>query len=222
MKSASQAIYECYKTLPPPDEGLCFLCGGSAFDAQPFKFPPTFTDFDVARGDMGVCIACRFLMDEKNAVVQEKTVKDKLQRARNYSHFVVDDEWLILSKAHKAAMRELLTQDYIPGVAIVAVSGQKHLAFKAKVNPPESKAGWVQFEEQCLWVDAFEFSVVMEHVQKLYQQHSKDAILSGRYTFYPDTDLALWRQNENAIRTYRDSALLELAVYLATKDDNDG
>lgn len=243
MLSASQLLFfhlfPAHKNasflFTPPSAPFprCYLCGGPAFDPRPLSILPkaTFTDYNVARGDVtaGICAACAWWMQEKNTDLQTLLGRDKPQKARNYSLFLTSGPEdhkcaLALSKAQKREMATLLLDDAgVPEVAIVAVSGQKHLVFKARVNPPGQQAGWVMFEEQHLWLDQRQFAVLFNAVQALYRaRYSKEAIETGRYTFYPDSDRATWREYDPVVRTRRGSVDLSLAVYLVQLEAPDG
>lgn len=216
--------------LPSNSAPRCYLCGGPAFDPQPITrlLKSTFTDYNVARGDAGagICAACAWWMQDKNTDLQTLLGRDKPQKARNYSLFLAPDgageakRTHVLSKAQKREMASLLLSEQgIPDVAVIAVSGQKHLVFKARVNPPGQRAGWVLYEEQHLWLDRLQFGELFDAVQALYRSgYSKEAIETGRYTFYPDSDRTVWRMYEPLVRARRGSIELSLAVYLAQMD----
>lgn len=219
--SATQRLYSLLYPLPESSDGRCYLCGSPAYAPQPLKalIKPTFTDFGLARGDAnaGICCACAWMMEEFN-VDMPPSGTGKATAPRLYSHFLADGQHYILSKAHKADMAALLLGNFMPEVAIVAVSGQKHLGYRARVNPTGQRAGWVQFEEQAIWLDLEQFGKLFGSVAALYQaRFTKDSLLTGRYKFYSDSDSVLWRSHENLLAPRRGSAVLELAVYVVTK-----
>ncbi len=118
--------------------GTCRFCGeevegGVAFDQW---VKPTFTDFDKLLPGDAVCPGCLFWFDEASTVLQTHFGKDVPQRIRNYSHFIVNGDWLPLSKADKSAMTALLLNPPFPELAAIASSGQKHIVFRAVRNPP--------------------------------------------------------------------------------------
>lgn len=199
--------------------GMCRFCGlsglGLSFAAW---VRDTFTDHDrLLPGDI-ICHACQFAFDEASSLLTLATGRDKLQRMRNYSHFVVRGEWLPLNKGEKDGMVAALARQ--PEVAIIAVSGQKHLIFRAQ-------AGWWQIEEQSsppfpdvLWP-------LLATVELLYSGgFSKGEIETGRYyqhrllEFGLDRYLAL----EALIAPARGTLPLELALFLAQRRelDDDG
>lgn len=225
--TASQVIFRarCGALPGTRDDKSCYLCGGATYAPQALRalIKPTFTDFDVARGDLnaGICCACAAALNEQDVDLQRLLGREKPQRPRNYSHFVKNGAWTPYSKAQKADMIGALW-DAVPEVAIIAVSGQKHLAFKARVNPPGQAVGWLMFEEQHVWLDLDLFRATFQRVSALYAAHfNKESILTGRYSFYPDSDLATWKRCEPALRAIRGGAVLALAVYLCTRDDNE-
>jgi hypothetical protein len=226
--SASQYLYTAAShRMHGRTNTRCWLCGGPAYESIPVKdwVKSTFTDYHAAQGDYeaGVCVACVWATQYKCEELQLKVGKDKPQNMPAYSHFVVSGQWHVYSKAQKAKMLALLVSSRgLPIVACVTESGQKHQSFKARVNPSGQSAGWVMFETQHVWLDQAKFSELLSHVQALYNaRFSKVAIQTGGYTFYPDSDLALWRQHEFAIRSQRGSALFNLAVYLVQKEENE-
>jgi hypothetical protein len=222
-RTATQLIYEAAgHRLTDPTEGRCYLCGGVAYAPTPIKaiIKPTFNDFNAARGDMsaGICSACVWTMTQPTPLMQAKTGKDKPQTFRTYSHFVVGGAWGVYSKGQKAEMLAALLTGVMPEVCVVSESGQKHLAFKAQANPAGQTVGWVQFEEQRFELDLEEFIPLQAHIQALYDAgFTKEGIGTGLYRFYPDSDMAVFRRHETAIKDQRGSLTFALALYLTTK-----
>lgn len=228
MLTATQLIYQASGLhLPPPPDTLiegevptCLLCGGAAYGGVDAKkhLKNTFNDYHIARGQSNyICSGCLFTFSERSQEIADRMGRPTPQRFRTYSHFVLAGKWLTFSKAHKAQMVAIL-REQVPEVCIIAESGQKHLAIKAHVNAPNQLAGWVQFEEQTLWLDVRIFNDIFSSVDALYQGgYNKEHISTGRYRFYPDSDVALWREHEPRITPHRGSMLFKLAVYLDTK-----
>lgn len=131
------------------------------------------------------------------------------QRMRNYSHFVIDDEWIPLSKADKARMAEILRGDF--EVAVIAESGQKHIVFRAV-------PGIVQFEEQQIR-DVGAILALLNPIQSLYAGFSKSEIETGQYKQHRIIrfDLTEWHELERQIHHWRGSLLFRLAIFLAQK-----
>ena len=223
MLTATQLIWRCagepkLADIEPAD-GSCWLCGGELDGCgMPYqKFvKPTFTDHDKAACPTSdyVCSACVFCADDHNQVLADMLRKDKPQRMRNYSHFVVNGEWVPLSKASKPQMIELLQHAEL---AVIADSGQKHIIFRAK-------PGMWQFEEQALVPDWWGFTRLFELISELYTVFNKTEIATGNYgmprlrTF----GLSRWRGLEEQIKPYRGSPVFDLAIFLAQREEDDG
>lgn len=219
--SATQAIYQTLYPLPDVSVGRCYLCNGPAHDSTPAKgvLKVTFTDYDRARGDAedGICCACTWSLQESNPDAQRFFPKPL--SLRMFSHFLINGIWQAFTKARKREMSTLLLADVMPEVAVVSESGQKHLLFKSRLNPPGQRAGWLLFEQRMVWLDLAAFQSLYAHVDALYQSRfTKEALLTGRYSFFPDTDLKLWREHESFLRSARGSELLALCIYLVTKE----
>lgn len=203
--------------------GQCRFCSqsseGIAFDKW---VKPTFTDFDKLQGGNIVCNSCLFFFDESNAELTQRMGKDKPQRMRNYSHFIVNGEWIPLSKGNKAQMRELLLGDVFPELAAIADSGQKHIVFRATRNQVGSKAGWVQFEEQRLYLVPDDLRGLLVPIEGLYTQFSKGEIESGDYIGYRILTFGLerWYELENKIKPQRGKPIFSLALFLAQRSDD--
>lgn len=231
--SPTQLLYAAAGAPPvpdaePSDAALCWLCGG-ALDGSGVPrrqaIKATFTDHDCARAPESdaFCAACVWIMAERNDALTARTGKDKPQRGRNYSHFVKAGVWYPLGKAQKDAMRALLLEPPFPELAVIADSGQKHLVFKARANPPDAAMGWVQFEEQVIWVDPAQLATTLELVEALYVIFSKTEIATGAYNHRRILDFGLerWRALEAEVRPLRNRALFNLALFLAQRSDDD-
>lgn len=216
MRTVSQIIYDAAGRPGVGAEerrGTCYLCGGWMDFGVPAKFPATFVDYDKAHAQSDyICDACAFCMSERSEVLMHKVGKDKPQCMRNYSHFVLGGEWIPLSKAQKREQYEILTRR--PEVAIVAVSGQKHLIFRAQ-------PGFWQVEEQRILPDPLGLAIVMNKVRQLYWSgFSKREILTGDYATNRIIKCGAdrWQELESQIKPWRGSVLLELAVFLVQKE----
>lgn len=196
----------------------CWLCGGSAFASVPLRefVKPTFTDHDKVgcpSSDV-VCAACAFCHDEQSELLAGLVGKDKPQRMRNYSHFVVNGEWIPLSKGDKARMTELLLRQ--PELAVIAVSGQKHIIFRAQ-------PGWWQIEEQSVLPFPDRLRELLTVVESLYTGFSKAEIETGRYIQYRIAKFGLseWWALESQIKNERGGLPLQLAIFLAQKGESE-
>jgi len=204
--------------------GVCRFCGrqNEGDDFQRWV-KPTFTDLDkLLPGDI-VCNDCLFWFDERSEKLAMLVGKEKPQRMRNYSHFVVGGEWIPLSKGNKARMSEVLLGEPFPELAAIAESGQKHIVFRATRNPAGGRAGWVQFEEQTIWIEPGELKSLLEVVEQLHSIFSKTEIQSGSYLPYRVIQFGLqeWQALENSIKPQRASLFFNLVVFLAQRKDNE-
>lgn len=194
--------------------GICRACGehgtGQKFDDW---VKPTFMDFDKLKSGEIICAACLFCFDDRNEILTRITSKEKPQRMRNYSHFVVNGEWIPLSKGDKPRMKELIMQ--LPDVAVIAVSGQKHIIFRAR-------PGWWQIEEIGSRPFPATLSGLIEQVEELYVGFSKSEIETGRYPQHRIIKFGFdkWRELDSAISAARGGIALELALFLAQKDED--
>ncbi|MES2222091.1 MAG: hypothetical protein V4587_14135 [Acidobacteriota bacterium] len=165
-----------------------------------------------------ICAACFMCMDDQRGDLAALTGKDKPQRMRNYSHFVIGGRWLPLSKGSKAEMLSILLQQ--PEVAIIALSGQKHLIFRAQ-------PGWWQIEEASRRPFPDDLARILASVQPLLDGgFSKAEIESGRYISRRIADFGIdqWSDLDSNLRGLRGSIEMQLAVFLAkTKErESDG
>jgi hypothetical protein len=196
--------------------GTCRSCGEESI-GTPFEewVRDTFNDRNrMMPGDI-ICQACQFSFDVKSPTLTAKVGKDKLQRMTNYTHIVQAGVWYALSKGEKARMVELLTRPC--ELVVIAVSGQKHLIFKAQ-------PGWWQIEEQAVRPFPDQLSIIMALVEQLYNGGiSKTEIETGRYSQRRILDYGLerWRELEQAVKPLRGSVALNLALFLAQKEDTE-
>ncbi len=196
-------------------KGVCRTCGA---DSVGLLFSDwvkdTFTDWDKLTAGTIICHACQFCFSEKNEKLTKITGKDKPQRMRNYSHFVVGGEWIPLSKGDKRRMSELLLSD--PEVTVIAESGQKHIIFR-------SKPGWWQFEESAFRPFPDKLRVVQAVVEEMYEGFSKAEITTGRYIQHRILEFGLerWSRLDTQVRAIRGTPVLTLALFLAQKEEND-
>jgi hypothetical protein len=197
-------------------EGTCRTCGEPGIGLSWAKWvKPTFTDHDKICGGEIVCAACLFCFDDQRTDLAERMGKDKHQKMRNYSHFVAGGEWLPLSKGDKARMRDLLLAG--PEVAVIAVSGQKHLAFRCL-------PGWWQIEDATVQPFARELTELLPVVEEIYNAGiSKTEIETGRYIQRRILDCGVewWAARERVIAPLRGSIQLQLALFLAQRKDDD-
>ena len=204
--------------------GICRICG-KATEGAPFTswVKDTFTNYDLLHPGEIICDACLFWFDQHSTDLQHIMGKDKPQKMQNYSHFVIGGEWMPVSKGDKPQMTRLLLANSFPELAAIAVSGQKHIAFRARRNPPNQSNGWIQFEEQSVWVDQDRLTAMLAMVEELYTVFSKGEIESGNY--FPkrilDFGMQRWLLLEETVKPIRKTILFQLALFLAQRSDDD-
>jgi hypothetical protein len=198
--------------------GPCWLCGETMARGKPAKMPATFMDYDkAARPDATyLCEACCFAMEERSVTLQTRLGSDKPGCMRNYSHIVLHGEWLPLSKAQKRETYDALLRS--PELAVIAVSGQKHLLIRAQ-------PGRWQVEEVAVLPDPSLLEAMMATIQPLYDGgFNKAEIETGLYI--PRRiiryGVEAWQTQEEVIRPWRGMVLFELAVYLLQKGEGGG
>jgi hypothetical protein len=204
---------------------LCRFCGNESDDMTDFNrwVKPTFVDHDKLLDGDGVCDSCLFWFDERSAELAALVGKDKPQRMRNYSHFVVSGMWIPLSKADKQHMQSILLGVPFPELATIAESGQKHIVFRARRNPLGATCGWVQFEEQSLFVQPMELKELLTLVESLHAQFSKEEIETGDYVQHRVRQFGVeqWWTLESGIKSKRGGLLFQLALFLAQRSKDD-
>jgi hypothetical protein len=216
---ATLTLYQAAGSPPQPGEisGLCRLCSDSGVGLAAMEWiKDTFTDHDKLWPGEIVCHACQFSCEEASALLQERVGKEKPQKMRNYSHFVVDDQWQPLSKGDKRAMLEILLGS--PALACVAESGQKHILFRGR-------AGWWQFEEQQLMPCPKLLTDILAVASPLYEAGaSKAEIESGRYSQFAlkKVGAQLFKQLEPQLRQWRGGLPFKLAIFLLQKEEANG
>jgi hypothetical protein len=205
---------------------ICRICGNDGIGSEWSSWvSDTFTNYDLLLPGEIICDDCRFWFGQKSDELQRRMRKDKPQKMQNYSHFIIGGEWRPVGKGDKSAMAQILTTPPFPEMAAVAVSGQKHLAFRARRNPPGGSAGWVQYEEQAVWVIQDDLRGLLKSIEALYAGFSKSEIESGRY--FPQRILRFgvdrWQELEACIKHKRSTVIFSLALFMAqrSEDGND-
>jgi hypothetical protein len=212
--NCTSAIYEAARqpTIEGEVKGICRTCGADSVGILFSSWvKDSFTNHDLLREGSIVCRACLFCFEEKSEILKAKTGRDKPQKMRTYSHFVVDGEWFPLTKADKRKMRELLKAS--PTVAVIAESGQKHLLFRARV-------GWWQFEEISMLPDWARVESMLPAIEELLTGFSKAEIESGNYNLYKVDKFGVrrWHELAQPLLKVNLSAYFQLAIFLAQKE----
>ena len=196
--------------------GRCSVCGCATSQGVQLSLPETFMDWDKLVFPEGgiICPACKFGMAERSEELAKRVGKDRPQCMRNYSHFVVDGVWYPLSKAQKRRQYEMLLRR--PAVAIIAISGQKHLILRAQLDR------W-QIEENSIAPDLQGLEKLYGWMMTLYLgKFSKSEIETGQYLPYRVARFGIesWRNTELELRDWRGSAIFDLALFLCQKEES--
>ena len=218
MKSATSIVHSAAGAPLIPDgvDGICAMCGCEGTGVTFADWVrPSFMDYDKLKLGTITCQACAFCCEDGSVLLQEKLGRDKPQRMRNYSHFVIDSEWAVYHKGQKREILHMLRRS--PDVAVIALSGQKHILFRAR-------PGWWQIEEQALLPCLSTLERLVAIVEDILAFFSKTEIESGYYaqSRVMKCGVARWKAAEDELKRGRGSLVFQLAVWLAQKDNADG
>ena len=246
VTSPTQFAWQCIgapEWLPPepkrgdrygPDE-RCWLCGGPTDGVgwpREHALPDTFTNHNLARVQLSqtLCQACVYLGSKAGwDHYRSQQPDDGLKSGhavswRNYSHLFVPGHHECPSRAR---LRELLLDPPEPPfLLVVAVSGQKHLLFRARVALSRAQFP-VQFEDESIVVDHDRFTAVLRLVEQLLALgFTRAEIASGRYDVnrIHRAGLAAWRAVESVFSAHRlhHPDLVRLAVHVARDPRKEG
>mgnify|MGYP000928194706 CR=1 FL=1 len=197
--------------LEPVPDHTCWLCGGEIADGRgmPTKkaIKPTFTDHPYARGhgSSSVCAGCAFCLSARTL--------------RNYSILATGAG--LLQHPSRAEWREILCNPPEPPfVMCLAVSGQKHLSFKAPVNLDRDHYALL-LEEREIFASPDRVKQVISTVEALYSYFTKDEIATGRYSQHRirECGIARWERLEAGVAEWRGRPLFDLALFVAQKKE---
>ena len=205
--------------------GKCKICGQSD-EGTLFKnwVKPTFTNFDMLQEGSIICNNCLFWFNEQDKELAKKVGKDKPQRMRTYSHVIKSGIWTPYLKNQKQELFSQIITFPFPELCAIADSGQKHIVFRAARNKQGQKNGFIQFEEQKVFINVDEFLNLYNIVNKLYQVFNLNEIKTGCYLNFKKVkefgfdDLY---KSENKIKKYRSSSLFELTLFFAKKEEGE-
>lgn len=191
------------------DDAICWLCGGETGGRGiPTKkgIKDTFTDHPWARGQgsKSLCAGCTFCLGNRSL--------------RNYSILATADG---LRHPGRADWREILLHSPEPPfVACLAVSGQKHLSFKAPVNLSR-EVFTVALEEQMVEIVPAKLEACLEAVENLYLYFTKDEIATGSYSQHriQECGLGRWQELDAMLQPWRGTRIFELALFVAQKQE---
>lgn len=199
----------------PPLESVpdstCWLCGGEIDNGRgmPTKkaIKPTFTDHPYARGhgSSSVCAGCAFCLSTREL--------------RNYSILATGGGALL--HPSRAEWNDILCNPPEPPfVMCLAVSGQKHLSFKAPVNLDRDHYALL-LEEREIFASPDRVKQVISTVEALYSYFTKDEIATGRYSQHRirECGIARWERLESGVAEWRGRPLFDLALFVAQKKE---
>lgn len=200
--------YEHPVGIMPTKDDKCYLCEKEIVEGYPRKtvIKPTFTDTPYARAPRSqtVCKECTFCLGNK--------------ALRMYSILATPDK---LRHPIRGEWRDtLLNPPEPPFVLVLAMSGQKWLHFKGRVNYKQDNY-WILLEEVIIQVNIAKLTELLGIIEQLYATFTKDEIRTGNYnvarikTFGTDR----WEELENKIEKERGSRLFDLAVMVAKKEE---
>lgn len=166
----------------------------------------TFTDQPYARNPASgsVCLGCAFCLGNRPL--------------RNYSILATEERLYHPSRSEWRV--HLLAPPRPPFVAAIAVSGQKHLAFKAEISY-DRETFTVLLEEMPIVVRRSELADLLAFVEPLLAHFTKAELESGRYNQARilKFGLARWQEVEQVLSTLRGSRLFQLAMFVAQKPE---
>lgn len=190
-------------------QGTCRITGEQAKGVLFEKWVrDTFTDLGFLHPGNIISNEAMFCFEEGSEYLQQLTGKDKPQRFRNYSHFVVNGKWHIKDKGQKEDMLTLMLS--APEICVIAESGQRHLLFK-------HKPGTWQLEDVTIQPDKERFAFMQTRIHALSEGFSNDEISSGQYQQHRIIKFGFkpWNTLENDLKPHRGSALFDLALFFS-------
>ncbi len=191
--------------------GTCRVTGKGAI-GLPFAgwVKDTFTGHSsLLPGDI-ISNPALFCFDEKSELIQRLTGRGKLQKFRTYSHFVIDGQWRIFTKADKAEMFAALTASQQPELAVMSDSGQKHLVFR-------HRPGFWQLEDEHIHPEPERLAFLHSTMQGLLLLgFTQKEIISGRYISYRihKAGIKQWHELEKQAEASRGSGVFDVAAWL--------
>ncbi|MDI6872078.1 MAG: hypothetical protein QME79_12195 [Bacillota bacterium] len=191
-----------------PDE-RCWLCAGLTRGRGLFtseRITEMFSDVNKALWpeSRSLCMGCAGLQAQRPL--------------RLYSILATEEG---LRHPARSAWAEILTSPpEPPWTACLAVSGQKHLFFKTTVNRQNRRVA-VQMEDLTIEFSPQDLNSLLAAVERLYTVFAKEEILRGTYSSARILQYGVdeWENDEGIVRGYRGGRLIELAVWIARRDE---
>lgn len=211
MKHPCQILYETAGSgiIYGEEAGICRITGAKSLGI-PFEkwVKPTFTDWGYLKPGTIISNEALFCFDEKSAVIQKKTGRDKPQKFRSYSHIISGGQWYCLTKADKQKIFELI----ISGAEIVSLTdtGQKHVFFKHKL-------GMWQLDELFVRPNIPILKKIHQTMRKLLLLgFSQSEIITGQYRHdrIMRAGLLTWKFLEKELAAHRGTGLFDFASWM--------
>ena len=210
VKAGEKIITYQQNDIPPAaTDCQCWLCGAELNGkGYPKKrvIKDTFTDHPFAKAPHSktVCEACAYCLSQPSF--------------RNYSIFVEGDK---LYHPSRVEAREIILNppQENPWILCLAVSGQKWLHFKAKVNYRPTPA-IVMLEDMPVKVATEWVTDFLPVIEELYQTFTKDEIKSGQYNEKRIRDFGIeaFQVREGKVSKIRGTRFMELLLYIARRE----
>lgn len=227
---------------PPPEprrgarfasSSTCWLCGDATDGVgwpRAVHLPDTFTNHNRAAAPTSdaVCQPCMYLASKESweqfvhARPESGLKTGHAMSFRCYSHVFAAD---LHDSPTRARWRTwLLEPPTPPFLFAMALSGQKHILFRARVAYSRDQYP-IQIEEDNLLVDRAIFAACLADAEAAYALgFSKDSIASGRYHHGQmlKVGLGAWRAVEARVAPWRTQrpAYLRLAAHVAQRPDS--
>lgn len=207
---AGKEITYDFPELPGTDEKYCWLCGGE-LNGHGIKkkdiIKDTFTDHSYAKCPESdyVCSACVWCLSHREL--------------RNYSIYATSKGLYHPSKEQTAEI--ILNPPAPPWYLCIAVSGQKWLHFKGKVNLNNTRFT-VLLEELPIIIEPESYKKIFEVSEKLYNAgFTKEEIEKLDFPAHKIQKYGILELEEDIkiLLPYKGSRMMKLAVYLARKFD---
>lgn len=189
----------------------CWLCGGETHgQGRPISkaIKKTFMDHDRAlrRDSNSICRGCAFCL--------------AIRHLRNYSILVTTE---YIKHPGRDEWREILfSPPEPPFLAVLSISGQKHLHFKGEIAQ-DTDYYPILLEETPVVIDRARLKEIVEIFEILYSNgFSKMEIETGEYKQHRilDFGIARWEKIEEKVSQYRGSGLFNVASYIAQENEN--
>jgi hypothetical protein len=210
MSTPCEIIYNLStKPIYGSIDGVCRITGKQSVGVPFNKWVrDTFTDIGNLHPGTIISNEAMFCFEEGSEYLQQKAGKDKPQRFRNYSHFVLNNEWHMKDKGQKEDMLTLTLSK--PEICVIAETGQRHLVFK-------HKPGTWQFEDVTIYPDVDLLTYLHSLVYSLCCTFSIDEVSSGQYSQHRilKHGVPYWRSAEDQIKEYRGTPIFLLSLFFA-------